>query len=166
MNGSQRIVLLAAACLMLGPAAIQASPKDETKKEEFPKFEAVSKDYTEVVSTADAAKPFYRVWKRDKDAQLLAELPADYPSKKFFVVPTVAGGDSQLGVYSIWHHLAVLHARLFGDRWVGQAIPRGIGLDETAAHSLWILAIIFVASLVVGIALIQRREIRVPAAVA
>ena len=67
---------------------------------------------------------------------------------------------------SIWHHLAVLHARLFGDRWVGQAIPRGIGLDETAAHSLWILAIVFVSSLVVGIALIQRREIRVPAAVA
>jgi len=67
---------------------------------------------------------------------------------------------------SIWHQLAVLHARLFGDRWVGKAIPRGIGLDETAAHSLWILAIIFVSSLVVGIALIQRREIRVPAAVA
>ena len=67
---------------------------------------------------------------------------------------------------SVWHHLAVLHARLFGDRWVGQAVPRGIGLDETAAHSLWALAIIFVASLAVGITLIQRREIRVPAAVA
>ncbi|MHC5052896.1 MAG: hypothetical protein ACYTGK_20090, partial [Planctomycetota bacterium] len=67
---------------------------------------------------------------------------------------------------SVWHHVAVLHARLFGDRWVSDAVPKGIGLDETAAHSLWALAIILVVSLVVGITLIQRREIRIPAAVA
>jgi ABC-type transport system involved in multi-copper enzyme maturation permease subunit len=67
---------------------------------------------------------------------------------------------------SVWHHLAVLHARLFEERWVGQVIPKSIGLDETAAHSLWALAIILAVSLAVGITLIQRREIRIPAAVA
>ncbi|MHC5044364.1 MAG: hypothetical protein ACYTGI_18540 [Planctomycetota bacterium] len=67
---------------------------------------------------------------------------------------------------SVWHHVAVLHARLFGDRWVGEVLPQSIGLDETAAHSLWALAIILAVSLVVGITLIQRREIRIPAAVA
>jgi ABC-type transport system involved in multi-copper enzyme maturation permease subunit len=67
---------------------------------------------------------------------------------------------------SVWHHLAVFHARLFEDRWVGEAIPRSIGLDETVAHSLWALAIILAVSLAAGIYLIQRREIRVPAAVA
>jgi hypothetical protein len=111
MSGIQRIVLLSTvATLLLGATATQASPKAGAK-EEFPKFETVSKDYVEVISTADGAKPFYRVWKRDKDAQLLAELPGDYQSKKFFVVPTVAGGDSQLGVYSIWHYLVGKGAR-------------------------------------------------------
>lgn len=67
---------------------------------------------------------------------------------------------------SVWHHVAVLHARLFGDRWLGEVLPKSIGLDETAAHSLWALAIILAVSLVVGVFLIQRREIRIPAAVA
>ncbi len=67
---------------------------------------------------------------------------------------------------SVWHHVAVLHARLFGDRWVGDVMPQSIGLDETAAHSLWALAIILAVSLAVGVFLIQRREIRIPAAVA
>jgi hypothetical protein len=74
--------------------------------------------------------------------------------------------DSRFASLSVWHHLAVLHARLFGDRWVGQAIPESIGLNETAAHSLWALAIVFVASLLIGITLVQLREIRIPAAVA
>jgi ABC-type transport system involved in multi-copper enzyme maturation permease subunit len=66
---------------------------------------------------------------------------------------------------SVWHHLAVLHARLF-DPWVGKAVPRSIGVDETAAHSLWVLAITLAASLLVGATLVRRREIRIPAAVA
>jgi hypothetical protein len=111
MSGSRRVLLLSTMTfLLLGPAAIQASPK-AAGKEEFPKFEVVSEGYAEVVSTADGSKPFYRIWKRDKDAQLLAELPRDYESKKFFVVPTVAGGDTQLGVYSIWHHMVGQDAR-------------------------------------------------------
>jgi hypothetical protein len=106
-----RCVLVLSIVVALGPGpAIEASPEAKAK-DDFPKFETVSEGYTEVISTADRAKPFYRVWKRDKDAQLLAELPADYESKKFFVVPTVAGGDTQLGVYSVWHPLVRQGAR-------------------------------------------------------
>ena len=99
-------VLTAVVCLAAGPPA-----SEQKKKDEFPKFETVSEGYTEVVSTADSTKPFYRVWKRDKDAQLLAELPKDFEGKRFFIVPTVAGGDRELGVYSIWHHLVGQEAR-------------------------------------------------------
>jgi ABC-type transport system involved in multi-copper enzyme maturation permease subunit len=89
----------------------------------------------------------------------------------FILVVIFEGWVSKLPVsgfanLSVWHHLGVLHARLFGDRWGGEAALRSIGPQETAAHSLWVLAIIFVVSLIVGITLVQRREIRVPAAVA
>ncbi|MHC4305830.1 MAG: zinc-dependent metalloprotease, partial [Planctomycetota bacterium] len=105
MSGTRRVVLFSMVVpVLLGTAVAQGAPKTGAK-DELPKFEAVSEGYTEVISTADGAKPFYRIWKRDKDAQLLAELPGDYKTKKFFVVPTVAGGDTQLGVYSIWHYL-------------------------------------------------------------
>ena len=105
MCRTRRVLLFSmVVSVLLGTAAAQGAPKTGAK-DEFPKFEAVSEGYTEVISTADGPKPFYRIWKRDKDAQLLAELPGDYKTKKFFVVPTVAGGDTQLGVYSIWHYL-------------------------------------------------------------
>jgi len=96
------------ACSWLGATVAYA---EDEKEPEFPPFEKVSEGFVEVVSTADGTTPFYRVWKRDKDAQLLAELPANFESQKFFIVPTVAGGDTQLGVYSIWHYLIGKDAR-------------------------------------------------------
>jgi hypothetical protein len=105
MSDPRRVVLFSmVASVLLGTAGAQGAPKTGAK-DELPKFKDVSEGYTEVISSADQAKPFYRLWKRDKDAQLLAELPGDYQTKKFFIVPTVAGGDTQLGVYSIWHYL-------------------------------------------------------------
>ncbi len=100
------VLLLASAGTAAAPAAESAAPKDE-----WPEFAKVSEGYVEVVSTADESKPFYRLWKRDKDAQLRAELPGDYETKKFFVVGTVAGGDVYLGVYSLWHDLVGQDAR-------------------------------------------------------
>ncbi len=72
---------------------------------DLPPFDEVAKEYEKVVSTADGESSFYTLWKRDKDAQLLAELPPTFEGEKFFIVPTVAGGDTQMGVYSIWHYL-------------------------------------------------------------
>ena len=105
---ARKLTMFSVAFLAIGPATVHAG---DEKKPEFPPFEKVSEGFAEVVSIAGGEKPFYRVWKRDKDAQLLAELPGDFESKKFFIVPTVAGGDRQMGVYSIWHYLVGQGAR-------------------------------------------------------
>lgn len=46
---------------------------------------------------------FYSLYTRDKDAQILAELPKNFEGKRFYLVATVAAGHPQSGVYSIWH---------------------------------------------------------------
>ena len=86
MTAGHKLTMLSVAFLALGAATVQAA---DEKKPDFPPFEKVSEGFTEVVSIAGGEKPFYRVWMRDKDAQLLAELPKDFESKKFFIVPTV-----------------------------------------------------------------------------
>jgi len=67
-------------------------------KPEFPPFAEVSKDYEKVVSTADGAESLYTLWKRDKDGQLLAELPRNFAGQKHFIAMTVAGGDIWAGL--------------------------------------------------------------------
>ncbi len=101
----RRVILISATVLTLAGAAAAGEEEAKKDKPDFPPFEKVSEDFEEVVSTADGSEPFYRLWKRDKDAQLLAELPKEFEKTKFFIVPTVAGGDTELGVYSIWHHM-------------------------------------------------------------
>ncbi|MBN2375106.1 MAG: zinc-dependent metalloprotease [Sedimentisphaerales bacterium] len=75
---------------------------DENNKnpDEFPKLDDVLKDYTKVVSTADGEKSLYTIWKREKDGQMLAALPADYEGKKYFFAMTVASGESFAGLQS------------------------------------------------------------------
>lgn len=65
---------------------------------DFPRTEELTKDFTPVVSTVDAAPSFYKLWKRDKDQQLLAELPRDFANQKHFIALTVAGGESYAGL--------------------------------------------------------------------
>ena len=64
----------------------------------LPKFEDVSKGYRKVISTADGAASLYNVWVRDKDGQLLAELPRGYERQFHFMAMTVAGGDLWAGL--------------------------------------------------------------------
>lgn len=71
---------------------------------DLPPFEKVSEGYEKVVSTADGSRSLYTVYRNEKENQLLAVLPGNYASQKFFVIATVAGGDAQMGVYSIWHN--------------------------------------------------------------
>ncbi|MCW5776970.1 MAG: zinc-dependent metalloprotease [Phycisphaeraceae bacterium] len=80
-------------------------------QQDFPPFEKVSEGYRKVTPPADGSAPLYTVWVRDRDGQMLAELPAGFEGQRFFVVPTVAGGDTQAGVYSIWHYAIGQDAR-------------------------------------------------------
>ncbi len=59
-------------------AAQMAKARGGSSTDELPKFDDVAKDYEKVVSTADGKESLYTVWKRDKDAQMLAELPRNF----------------------------------------------------------------------------------------
>ena len=65
-------------------------------------FEAAVKGY-EKVPVPPGQSEFYTLYTRDKDAQVLAELPKDFEGKRFYLVATIAGGSPQAGVYSIWN---------------------------------------------------------------
>jgi hypothetical protein len=84
-----------------------AARKGDDKKEEFPKFEDVSKDYVKVISTADGEASLYTLYTRTKDGQVLAELPRNFDSQRLFIAYTVAGGIPTAGVqmgdmYATW----------------------------------------------------------------
>jgi hypothetical protein len=92
----------------IDPAAIPPEMAAQMKKAQaagrkpgdLPKFEDVGKDYTKVVSTADGKKSLYTIWKRDKDAQMLAELPRNFEGQLLFMANTIAGGTMTAGVQS------------------------------------------------------------------
>ncbi|MCC7389068.1 MAG: zinc-dependent metalloprotease [Phycisphaerales bacterium] len=68
--------------------------------DKLPSFEEVSKGFRQVVSTADGAASLYNIWVRDKDGQMLAELPRGFERQKHFLAMTVAGGDLWAGLQS------------------------------------------------------------------
>lgn len=67
-------------------------------KPDLPPFDQVSDGYELVNSTADDAQTMMRLWKRDRDGQLLAELPRGFERKKYFIGMTVASGDRWAGL--------------------------------------------------------------------
>jgi ABC-type transport system involved in multi-copper enzyme maturation permease subunit len=75
---------------------------------------------------------------------------------------------SGLSKCSIWHHLAVMHMRMFqgADFQPIHGLVQGIAADETARGSALALAGIFLASAAVGAVTVRVKEIKVPAAVA
>ncbi len=66
----------------------------------YKSVEEVTKGYTKVVSTLDGSKSFYTIWKRNKDNQLLAELPKRYAGQKHYIALTVASGETYAGLQS------------------------------------------------------------------
>ncbi len=79
-------------------ATSSAKPSTPTRRPEFPPFTKVSEGYKEVVSTTDGKRPLYRVWYRQKDQQLLAELPPGYSSQRHYIALTVASGERFAGL--------------------------------------------------------------------
>jgi len=75
-----------------------AERPERPERPDFPPFAEVSKDYTKVVSTADGTSGLWTLYRRDKDAQLLAELPRGYESQRYFFAMTVASGDTWAGL--------------------------------------------------------------------
>src|SRR5262245_47682722 len=60
--------------------------------DDLPKFEDVAKDFTKVISTTDGEPSLYTIYTRQKDSQMLAELPRNFESQKLFIAYTISGG--------------------------------------------------------------------------
>ncbi|MEN0019594.1 MAG: zinc-dependent metalloprotease [Planctomycetota bacterium] len=63
----------------------------------LPSFSKVSEGYRKVVSTVDGGS-LLGLWVRDKDGQVLAELPRGYERQRHFIAMTVASGDLFAGL--------------------------------------------------------------------
>lgn len=96
--------LLALAATLLAPAVLspilntQAQALAQpSRNADFPPFDEVAKDFTRVVSTTDESS-FYTLWRRDKDQQLLAELPRGFERQRHFFAMTVSSGELFAGL--------------------------------------------------------------------
>ena len=67
------------------------------KKPDFPKFEDVSEGYKPVVSFPDGKRSLYKLWVRDKDGQMLAELSRNAEGQNIFIAYTISGGVTTAG---------------------------------------------------------------------
>lgn len=100
------------------PAALIAQekaneePKSEEKKPDFPPLAKVTEGYTEVTAP-DGKDGFYKLWFREKDQQMLAELPKDFADQRHFIALTVSSGTIFAGLQSDDFYV---HWRRFNDR--------------------------------------------------
>ncbi len=92
MKYTQRIVVVFALLVSLATTAQAA---------DLPAFDKVSEGYTKVaVSDQQDPKGLFSLWKRDKDGQLLGELPKNFAGKSYFIALTVSSGDRYAGLQS------------------------------------------------------------------
>ena len=65
---------------------------------EYPPFEKVTEGFTKAESKSPDNGSLCGVWTREKDGQMLMELPKDFASKKYFIALTVSSGDRFAGL--------------------------------------------------------------------
>jgi len=65
--------------------------------DDFPEFSKVSEDFTKVVSTTED-RSMWTLWTRDKDGQMLAELPRNFENQNYYFAMTVSSGDRWAGL--------------------------------------------------------------------
>ncbi|MDA1163653.1 MAG: zinc-dependent metalloprotease [Planctomycetota bacterium] len=100
MNRSRISIIggYAAVLVLVGGAGSSVLAQTTAPQPDFPPHTQVLAEYTKVVSTADGSKSLYTLYKHKKEQKLLAELPAAFPSQKFFLALTVAAGDEFAGL--------------------------------------------------------------------
>lgn len=95
---------MAAAQPQLPPEALEALKAAKggggggDEKPDFPPFDEVTKDYEKVVSTVSGEGSLYTIYVRERDGQMLAELPRNFESQRLFFGMTIAGGTPTAGI--------------------------------------------------------------------
>ena len=100
-----RIALITLLVIFSSLIAKAEEAKSE-KKPDYPPLSKVIDGYTEI-KTSDGSTPFIRVWKREKDNQLIAQLPADYSKSthRQFFATTVSSGERFAGLQADDHYV-------------------------------------------------------------
>ena len=91
-------LMLAMALAACVPAIGQQAPEPTAPAPDYPPIEKVAEGYTKVESKSPDRGSLYNVWVRDKDGQMLLEIPKDFMSKKYFIALTVSSGDRFAGL--------------------------------------------------------------------
>ena len=105
MLSTRFIRRLSAAAVLASTAGLAVA---QDKKPEFPDFKDVAEDFEKVVSpTTEEGPSLYSIWVREKDGQMLAELPRGYERQKHFFAMTVGTGEIFAGLqgrdlYTYW----------------------------------------------------------------
>ena len=92
--GVFRGAMVACIAAMAGlPASVSA--------DDLPPFDKVSEGYEKLESSdQQSPKTLFNVWKREKDAQMLVELPKNFAGRRYFIALTVSSGDRFAGLQS------------------------------------------------------------------
>ena len=68
---------------------------------DLPPFADISKDYVAIASSDQQnPKGLFNMWKRERDTQLIGELPKSFMGKRYFVALTLSSGDQYAGLQS------------------------------------------------------------------
>jgi len=96
---SPLFAIFAISCFSLARA--EEEKKEDEAKSDFPAVSKVTKDYEEI-EVQGGGTAFFRLWKNEKEGDLLAELPKNYDTAgtRHFIAPTVSGGEEFAGLQS------------------------------------------------------------------
>lgn len=94
---------------MMRQAAAAGQSGGDRRGDDFRPWAEVSKEFERVVSTADG-DTFYGVYRRNKDGQMLAELPRGWQGQKHFIAMTLPTGEIFAGLqagdmYCYWKRI-------------------------------------------------------------
>lgn len=93
-----RLTICAATCLGWGTMSLGQEGPMPPGASDYPPYQDVIKGYEKVVSSADGKPGLYTLWVREKDNQMLAELPKAFPGQRHFIALTVASGERYAGL--------------------------------------------------------------------
>ncbi len=105
------VTLIMALAISL-PSLARGQEPEQEKKPDFPPLSKVIEGYKEITGP-NGETGFYKLWFREKDQQMLAELPKDFAKQRHFIALTVASGTRFAGLQSDDYYV---HWRRYNDR--------------------------------------------------